>query len=181
MKYLFSSKVRISGEEWLRVVRVVRVVRQIFVIGPKYVTHTQFELCVCKSFSWGKVILPNHPHHPHHLLCETAKTKNQTDPARTKPRRSCSPLFNMPKGTKVRTTGVAVYWYECSCGYRWEGNTESAKFTAQRLHSKKCTLRPIYTLSHTEQRPIALHKESKTAAIDARLKELQEGTVGWDL
>ena len=89
-------------------------------------------------------------------------------------------LHDMPKGMKVRTTGVAVYWFECSCGYRWEGDTQSAKLTAHRLHSKKCASRPIYSL-HTDQRPIALHKESKTAAIDARIKELQEGTVGQGL
>eukprot|EP00966_Prymnesium_polylepis_P109711 2538858-Prymnesium_polylepis.1 len=88
----------------LGVVRVVRVVRQFFVIGPKYVHSSS---CVCKNFSWGKVILP---HTLTTLTTSYAKPLHQIPnrSARTKPRRACntsSPLFNMPKGTKVYKCG----------------------------------------------------------------------------
>ena len=80
----------------------------------------------------------------------------------------------MPKGLKTFDVGPSVFWFECECGDRWEGNSQRAKTFAHRLHTKVCNTSP---LSNTEFRPVSLHKESKTSAIDAVLTEMKEGNV----
>ena len=45
----------------------------------------------------------------------------------------------MPKGMhKMDVRGAECHWFECTCGYRWEGATQRAKTLAHRLHSKHC-------------------------------------------
>ena len=78
----------------------------------------------------------------------------------------------MPKGTMSKTCdrGGMAFWFECGCGYRWEGGSQSAKTMAHRLHSKVCN---TSQLSNLELRPIAVHKESTTSAIDACLEKMK--------
>ena len=80
----------------------------------------------------------------------------------------------MPKGLKTFDLGPSVFWFECECGNRWEGNSQRAKTFAHRLHAKVCNTSP---LRNTEFRPVSLHKESKTSAVDAVLSEMKEGNV----
>ena len=75
---------------------------------------------------------------------------------------------------KTSECGPIVHWFECECGYRWEGMTQSAKTLAHRLHRKKCN---TASLSNTALRSINVHKEGKTAAIDACVRDLKDGVV----
>ena len=79
----------------------------------------------------------------------------------------------MPKGTMSKTCdrGGMVFWFECECGHRWEGSSQRAKSMAHRLHSKVCN--NTSQLSNLELRPIAVHKESRTSAIDACLDNMK--------
>ena len=80
----------------------------------------------------------------------------------------------MPKGLKTFDLGHSVFWFECECGHRWEGGSQRAKTFVHRLHAKVCN---TSQLNNTELRPIALHKESQTSAVDAALRDLKEGNV----
>ena len=48
----------------------------------------------------------------------------------------------MPKGVRSATVlfGGAneVHFFQCKCSYRWEGNTQTAKDLAFRLHKRMC-------------------------------------------
>eukprot|EP00966_Prymnesium_polylepis_P181357 4200582-Prymnesium_polylepis.1 len=83
-------------------------------------------------------------------------------------------LHDMPKGMKVRTTGVAVYWFECSCGYRWEGDTQSAKVA----HGASVAQQEVHTMNDT-----AVHNNYTGKAVQDGiysknyLEQAQDGTI----
>ena len=77
----------------------------------------------------------------------------------------------MAKGIMSKTCDRGMtFWFECGCGYRWEGGSQRDKSMAHRLHSKVCN---TSQLTNSELRPIALHKESTVTAIDPCVKEME--------
>ena len=86
----------------------------------------------------------------------------------------------MPKGHIRRDVrGTESHWFECRCGYRWEGASQPAKNLAFRLHAKRCETASKCKLSNQTFGHHASELEGKAAFIDrhiAGLKNMSELT-----
>lgn len=80
----------------------------------------------------------------------------------------------MPKGqTRCDLRGAESHWFECGCGYRWEGASQPAKNLAFRLHGKRCEIASRCKLSNQNFGHHAVECESKAAFIDKHISELK--------
>ena len=91
----------------------------------------------------------------------------------------------MPKGmlSKRADLGRCNYWFQCGCGHRWEGSSQSAKDVAFRLHARKCEVAKGKRLQNHEMAPIAIEK-GKQDNVTLGIREtgavvLNDGTVVW--
>ena len=73
------------------------------------------------------------------------------------------------------------YWFQCSCSYRWEGHTQSAKTLAFKLHSKICDDAKGAALTNMAWKPMS-NAEGKPDTVTRNLRMagfvvLNDGTV----
>lgn len=82
----------------------------------------------------------------------------------------------MPKGKKHVNEGGEFFWFDCGCGYRWSGGTQTAKTMAFRLHEKKCYIAKACTRDVVNNTSKAWHSletaGSKDQAVEKHLKKM---------
>jgi len=75
--------------------------------------------------------------------------------------------------SKEMEVGGGLYWFQCTCGYRYMGSTQSAKTMAFRLHQKKCEMAKRDKLNNTEFDPIPGHKQ-KSQVVDGIIESMEK-------
>ena len=84
----------------------------------------------------------------------------------------------MPKGLKkMDVRGAEQHWFECGCGYRWEGASQSAKNLAHRLHKKNCNTGEL-TNKVTGHRDFSQSKAERIDKDVAKMKVSHEAMRG---
>ena len=83
-------------------------------------------------------------------------------------------LNEMKKKSRGFPPGGGIFWFECHCGYRWEGSSQRSKDVAHRLHRKLCD---TSLLANARCRPVWVQRETMTAVVDECVDKLKKELV----